>query len=92
MVPFGELDVTSASTFAEWVWEQVETVDGDVHLDLRHVHFISAAAITVLLELDARLLMRGRRLELTQVDPFVGKVLEVCHLRDLWSPDPLPAS
>ncbi|MDY7103298.1 MAG: STAS domain-containing protein [Actinomycetota bacterium] len=93
VVPFVELDVTSAPAFGGWARERADAVDGDLRLDFRHVRFISAAAITTLLELHAQLVIEGRRLEITGADAFVAKVLGVCHLADLWSADrPLSAS
>ena len=76
----GELDVATVAAFRDHLELLVESVTGDVDVDMALVTFCDATTLTVLVDAHHRLDRLGRRLHVINGSPPVVRLLEVTAL------------
>jgi len=88
----GELDETTARGVGRELMLQAENGARTVTIDLQGVHFIDAAAVSMLVDERTRLRQMGTELVLASPGPGVTKVLEMGGLPVVPAPTGLPGA
>ena len=79
----GDHDIATKDVLAATIARAIALDEPAVVIDLSGVHFISAAAIGVIVEAKEFQELRGRSLVLRAPPPFVRRVFDACGLSDL---------
>ncbi|MGD0313224.1 MAG: STAS domain-containing protein [Acidimicrobiales bacterium] len=81
----GEVDVATAPTLREHLYEAIDRSSGPVIVDLLAVTFIDSTALGVLIGAQERCEERGTDLRIVLKEARILKIFEITGLTDLFS-------
>lgn len=79
----GDHDISTEKTLANTIAEAIAQGEPTVVVDLRDVHFLSAATLRVFVAAEKALQAQSRALVLRAPSPFVRRIFEMTGLSDL---------